>query len=574
MTMHPKKRILAGLTGGRVDQIPVWLPVVAVTVPMMEKAKAPWPQAHKDPELMAKLAAMPWELCRLPAVTVPFCLSLEAEALGCALDWGTINRTPSVKSHPYRRPADFAVPDNLLERGRIPVVLEAVEILSERLGPEVPITAKVTGGFTIAGHLFGVSNLVSWIKTDPEYVREAVDKASDVTVELIRAFEAAGADIISISDPTASGDLLSGEHYRKFVLPSHKKISAVPWKPTVLHICGYTKELLPHIRTAGFDAYSFEEKIDVSTAKQLLGDDVSLVGNVAPVGTMLQGTPEKVTKDAFEAMAGGIDVLSSGCTLSPFTTLENIRALAAAPEKYRLSGSPATRSGDHLMAPLQTAEDQVSVEALLPTAEPYRSIAGAVVGGDVDRASALAAEAIRGGADPLTVALEGLLKGMDVISVLYNHRQAYVPEILLAAKALNAGLAETGGSAEALGRRGTVLIHTADGDLHDIGKNIVASIFEANGYRVVDLGTSVETARVIEAIRQYRPVALLGSSLMTSTRGAFLTTADELKKQGLQLPFILGGGACDEAFARQRENLRYAKDPEAAIKLLEKLSSR
>lgn len=235
---------------------------------------------------------------------------------------------------------------------------------------------------------------------------------------------------------------------------------------------------------------------------------------------------------------------------------------------FRLLGE-----GSDNVEPLKTVPDRVRLETLLPAAEPYRSIASAVAGGDVEKAAALTSEAVKSGADPLIVALEGLLKGMDVISVLYNHKQAYVPEILLAARALNAGLAKTGGSAEALGRKGTVLIHTADGDLHDIGKNIVASIFEANGYRVVDLGTSVETASIIEAVRQYRPVAILGSSLMTSTRGAFLATADELKRQGIRIPFILGGGACDTAFAQQRDNLKYAKDPETAIRILESLSS-
>lgn len=340
MTMSTKKRILSGLLGGRVDQVPVWLPVVGVTLAMMEKAKAPWPQSHHDPEQMARLAAMPWELAGLPAVTVPFCLSLEAEVLGCELDPGTIGRTPSVKKRAFCKPDEFRLPEDLLEQGRVPVALKAIEILSKRLGDEVPVNAKITGGFTIAGHAFGVSDFISWIKTDPEQVHRAVEQTSVVTGELIKAFEAHGADVISISDPTASGDLISGEQYREFVLPYHRKISSIARKPTVLHICGNTLELLPHIRTSGFDAYSFEEKIDALTAKKVLGDDISLIGNVAPVGTMLQGTPEKVTTDALAAMRDGVDVLSSGCTLPAQTPLENIRALARAPEKFRVPKEP------------------------------------------------------------------------------------------------------------------------------------------------------------------------------------------------------------------------------------------
>lgn len=220
---------------------------------------------------------------------------------------------------------------------------------------------------------------------------------------------------------------------------------------------------------------------------------------------------------------------------------------------------------------LPVVPEKLSVESLLPQGEPYRSIARSIMAGNVEGTRKLAAAAVRNGADPLEVALNGLLKGMDAVSVLYNHRQAYVPDVILAAKALNAGLEVSGGKNASLGRKGTVIIHTADGDLHDIGKNIIAAIVEANGYRVIDLGTSVETSRVIAAIKEHRPAALLGSSLMTSTRNAFLVTADELKKEGIDVPFIVGGGACDHTFAGQRANLRYAKDPDSLVIILNTL---
>jgi len=338
--MNARKRIFSALNGGRVDRIPAWLPVVPVTVSMMEVSKAPWPGSHSNPEQMARLAAMPWELAGLPSATVPFCLSLEAEALGCQLDWGTINRTPSVKKRAASTPDEFDVPENLLEQGRIMTALEAIEILQDRLGQKIVINAKVTGPFTIAGHVFGVGNFLSWIKTNPEFVHDAMSSTVEVTKELAKAFLAHGADVVSVSDPTSSGDLLSGEYYEEFVFPHHKDVAASIQAPSTLHICGYTKELLAHIRHTGFDGFSFEEKVDVLTAKKLLGDDISLIGNISPVSTMLQGTPEKVTAEAVACMQNGIDILSSGCTLSPLTPLENIRALVRAAEQYQSPHGP------------------------------------------------------------------------------------------------------------------------------------------------------------------------------------------------------------------------------------------
>lgn len=230
------------------------------------------------------------------------------------------------------------------------------------------------------------------------------------------------------------------------------------------------------------------------------------------------------------------------------------------------------REGQKRIEPQKVDEvRKINIETLLPDKEPLRSIAREVVDGKVEEIKDVVNKALNEGIDGLTIALEGLLKGMDAVSRLYESKQAYVPEILLAAKALNAGMAECGSSLDALEKKGFVLIHTADGDLHDIGKNIVAAIVEANGYRVVDMGTSVEPRQVVAQIKEHKPLALIGSSLMTTTRGAFLITADLLKKEGINMPFIIGGGACDNAFAQQRENMIYAKDPNSVVKLLDSL---
>lgn len=220
------------------------------------------------------------------------------------------------------------------------------------------------------------------------------------------------------------------------------------------------------------------------------------------------------------------------------------------------------------LAPAENPAD--TLEDLLPEAEPFRAIARSVAGGEVEEAAVLVKAAVKEGCDGLIIATEGLLQGMDAVSTLYNRKQAYVPEILLAARALEAGLALCGDLRD-IENKGTVLIHTANGDLHDIGKNIVAAIVAANGYRVIDLGTSVPAERVIAEVKKNRPVAVLGSSLMTSTRGAFLETADRLLQEGIEVPLIVGGGACDGAFASQRENTRYARDPAALVGVLDEM---
>jgi methanol corrinoid protein len=210
---------------------------------------------------------------------------------------------------------------------------------------------------------------------------------------------------------------------------------------------------------------------------------------------------------------------------------------------------------------------RIGLDALLPIDEPFKSIAYSVAKGDVEETVRLVKKASNEGMKDMAIATEGLLKGMNGVSTLYNHKQAYVPEILLAAKAMDAGLKECSGL-ETRETKGTILIYTAEGDLHDIGKNIVAAIMAANGYRVIDLGTSVGSGQVLEAIKCVKPVAVLGSSLMTSTRGAFLEMADLLKKESIDMPFIIGGGACDVGFARMRKNIGHAEGLNTLIETL------
>lgn len=244
--------------------------------------------------------------------------------------------------------------------------------------------------------------------------------------------------------------------------------------------------------------------------------------------------------------------------------------------RYRLDAETAIkliREGQGGIETQKIEESRkIDVETLLPEKEPFKSIAREVVDGKIEETKNAVNKALSNGIDALTIAIEGLLKGMDAVSVLYNQRQVYVPEILLAAKALSTGMQECGSGLDALEKKGIVLIHTADGDLHDIGKNIVAAIVEANGYRVVDLGTSVGHERIVAAIKKHKPLALIGSSLMTTTRSAFLITADLLKKEGINTSFIVGGGACDSAFTKQRD-LIYAKDPNSVVKVLDSLIS-
>ena len=330
--MNTKERILAALRGHKSDGRVIWVPTVGVSVDAMKKVDAGWPDSHWDAKKMARAAASTYELTGVPCCTVPFCLTLEGEALGAPLDRGTEITQPQIMDHLETGFDEFELPDDFLSRGRIPAVLEAISLLAASQRDVQPVNMKVTGPFTIACAVFGAERILLATLEEPDAVKRVMEIMAEAGIALSRAAIQAGADTITISDPVASGDLLSADQYAEFARPYEAKVFATINVPTALHICGYTKDLMPHIASTGTLAFSFEEKVQVKDAKPNLGNDVLAIGNVAPVRVLLDGTPEDVLREANQCFDDGIDLLSSGCAVPPLTRLENLRAMAAAAE--------------------------------------------------------------------------------------------------------------------------------------------------------------------------------------------------------------------------------------------------
>jgi len=158
--MNLKNNVLKVLSGEESDITPVISVTQLGIVEAMEKTDAFWPEAHKNAEKMATLGSSLYELAGLENARIPFCLTVEAEAMGCKVDIGGEDRTPQITETPFRSGSDIKVPSDFLSRGRIPVVLEAVDKLKEKYEDTLPIIVGITGPFTLAGHLLGVENLV------------------------------------------------------------------------------------------------------------------------------------------------------------------------------------------------------------------------------------------------------------------------------------------------------------------------------------------------------------------------------------------------------------------------------
>ncbi|MBM4279181.1 MAG: MtaA/CmuA family methyltransferase, partial [Deltaproteobacteria bacterium] len=159
----PKRRFLSGLFGGRKgDRISVANPTSIVSVELMEKTGIFFPDAHLDPIKMAELAAAGYEILGFDSIMPEFSVQQEAEALGCVVDWGSPSMMPDAKTHPVKEVSQLHIPENLLEKPSIRVVLQALELLRKNYGNQVGIIGKVMGPWTISYHMCGVQEFLLW----------------------------------------------------------------------------------------------------------------------------------------------------------------------------------------------------------------------------------------------------------------------------------------------------------------------------------------------------------------------------------------------------------------------------
>ncbi|HYB20822.1 MAG TPA: MtaA/CmuA family methyltransferase [Thermodesulfobacteriota bacterium] len=331
----PKRRFMSALFGGRKgDRPPVGNPTSIVTLELMKETGIFFPGAHLDPRQMAELAASGHEILGFDSIMPEYSVQQEAAALGCEMDWGSPSMMPDAKTHPFQRVEDLKVPENILEKPSMKVVLEALRSLRGQYGEEVAIIGKVMGPWTISYHLAGTENFLLWSATDRDKVRRFLDCLKEVTVLFAQAQFRAGADVVVLADH-ATGDLVSPKTYAEFLLPVHKELVQRIGGPLILHICGDCADRLRMFVEAGFDGYHFEWQVDAREAAKIVNREMALVGNVNNPTALLRGTPEDVRRQVRYSIQAGVDIIAPECAVPLQTPLRNLRAIVeAAQEGY------------------------------------------------------------------------------------------------------------------------------------------------------------------------------------------------------------------------------------------------
>ena len=329
--MKGRERVLAAFRGEPVDRPAVCNPTSVATVELMDLVDAPFPQANRDGELMARLAATSYTELGFDTIMPVFTIIQDSSALGCKIQWEQKDNWPTVKmSQPIWETADdIVIPPDFLTHPDTACVLDAIRRLKAEYGDEAAVVGKTMGPWSLAYHCFGVERFLLLSLDDPDATKLILDRLKEATIAFGVAQIEAGADALTLPDH-ATGDLVSGDYYRRYLRDLHIEfVDRIPI-PLILHICGKTIDRMRYIAETGFAAFHYDSKNDPAESMGVVGDRIALIGNVNNPETLFARGPEEVQAEVRKNLDAGIKLVGPECAIPLQTPLENLKAIPAA----------------------------------------------------------------------------------------------------------------------------------------------------------------------------------------------------------------------------------------------------
>lgn len=336
--MTPKERVGAFLGGQPIDRV-VCAPLILNHAARVLGVKVS--EHNRDGEMMGKAHLAAYQRYHQDMITIFTDTAVLAEAMGTELYYPE-DDAARVEKPVVRSPEDVdkvQMPDGRTG-GRFPVHLEAIRHCCEAVGEEVFVSCCYGAPFTTAACLRGTDMLARDLRRNPDLAHALLKKSLEVVLDFTGAvIEAGGVPVVV--DPVATGSILSPAMFEEFagpyITPVMERIKEAGL-PAMLHICGKTHRLFEQMAGTGAGVLSLDQA-DLAEARERVGDRVTLMGNVRPAQTLLNGTPEQVEAEARECLEKALDspkgfILASGCEVPLNSPFENVEALMAAARKH------------------------------------------------------------------------------------------------------------------------------------------------------------------------------------------------------------------------------------------------
>ena len=529
--------------------------------------------------------------------------NVEAEALGCSLVTfkdmapAIANTTPLVANE--KDLARLKAPDPY-SSGRMPMVFDLLHEIKNQAGM-VPLPCYCAP-FTLASHIMTFELLIVQMQKNPAFVHKVMTFLVDEVIApymnaLLKEFP--DAPVADGSDAVASLPFITQDMLDEFALGYIERLQKQTIRPAIcdnwwgdsftqnLHgfweqklraTPGYLKVQDPDLFKVGVDPvieYAHDHDLPI-----VLGVDNNVFQN---------GPREEIQMRVHEYMEA-IELAGKGalylCSLSAVTPAENVEIAIAAAKQYRAGDRPwqGERRAGSAEARGEADDNTVvgiDAKALQAAAELEQTEEGllldnifdAVLDQEDDTVVELVSEALDKKMNVHDVLNEGLISAMDEIGDEFADGKIFVPEMLMAARAMKAGLeivrpilTQTGAPP-----KGLVMLATVQGDVHDIGKNLVGMMLEGAGYDVVDLGVNKTPEEILDKANELDPDVVGLSALLTTSMPSMQKTVALFKKMESKYPVIVGGAPVTEEFADVIEADGYGENAPLAVEAVHRL---
>jgi [methyl-Co(III) methanol-specific corrinoid protein]:coenzyme M methyltransferase len=341
--MTPRERVMKLFEKRPIDHMPCFSGQGMVTRPAIESLGLRFPQIHKSAEAMAHSAIASLERYGFDAAVVPFDMCTVPEALGLPISLYEQSEDILYPTLPekHKSPEEVNIPDDLLSRGRMPVVTEALSILKKKIGQESAIGTWLLGPFTMAGQLVDLDVLYKMTRKDPKRVEALLDRLTEMIIHLGQFYQELGADYVSLREMGAGTTILSPRIFRTMIQPHLAQVLSAWKSPKVLHICGSTDLIISMMNECGGDALSVDQQNNLAASREKVGKETLLFGNFDPFATLSKKDPSEVEGVVEACLQAGADAVWPGCDIWPDVQEENVFRLVQAVHTLGKNPSPA-----------------------------------------------------------------------------------------------------------------------------------------------------------------------------------------------------------------------------------------
>ena len=333
--LSPKERLLRSLKGEAVDRAPVICPggmMNSAIVDVMKNHGNVLPDGHRDSKIMADLALDVQADTGFENVGIPFCMTVEAEALGSDIDFGTLKCEPKIAKEIFPSVKDviYKADDALVNSPRAGTVFQAIYNAAGH-SPDIPVIGSITGPLSTAASVVDPMNFLKELRKVKDESHRFVDYVTNQLIGYARYMVDNGASVISIADPTATGEILGPKMFGNYaVVYINKLVDAIHEMgvPVIVHICGRMQAVTHHIANLHADAISVDALVSLKKLKEAY-PQLTTMGNLSTF--LLEfGEEPNIQRGTEQLIQDEINILAPACGLSTSTPLSNIRTFTGA----------------------------------------------------------------------------------------------------------------------------------------------------------------------------------------------------------------------------------------------------